>query len=176
MHAPERPPLFGISAPLMGIPSLDPSHFIISHSRNGWNQQPIQPNFPPLQKPHPCTNINSQVPVSPPPLSFNTSTGEKLTDFVGSAFYVAPEVLQHSYGPEADIWSMGVVLYILLSGSPPFHDEERTEIFRKIETEEVHLDWGPWRRVSEGAKDLVHSMLNRDPSQRITTAQIKSML
>ncbi|KAJ8762225.1 hypothetical protein K2173_007381 [Erythroxylum novogranatense] len=92
-------------------------------------------------------------------------------DFVGSAYYVAPEVLKRSYGKEIDVWSAGVILYILLSGVPPFWAETEKGIFEAILRGHLDLESSPWPEISSSAKDLIKKMLTRDPKRRITAAQ-----
>ncbi|CAL9135084.1 unnamed protein product, partial [Musa textilis] len=58
--------------------------------------------------------------------------GDVFRDVLGSAYYIAPEVLRLNYGPEADIWSAGVIVYILLAGVPPFWAENDEGIFAAI--------------------------------------------
>ncbi|XP_039021974.1 calcium-dependent protein kinase 1-like [Hibiscus syriacus] len=101
-------------------------------------------------------------------LSIFFKPGEKFTDVVGSPYYVAPEVLRKHYGPEADVWSAGVILYILLSGVPPFWDEEEQGIFEQILHGDLDFESDPWPSISESAKDLVRRMLIRDPKKRLT--------
>ncbi|XP_031491245.1 calcium-dependent protein kinase 17-like [Nymphaea colorata] len=105
-------------------------------------------------------------------LSVFFKPGQVLTDVVGSAYYVAPEVLKRHYGPEADIWSVGVMLYILLCGVPPFWAETERGIFDAILQGHIDFHSDPWPNISKGAKDVVRKMLNPDVKQRITAFQV----
>ncbi|TVU14899.1 hypothetical protein EJB05_38396 [Eragrostis curvula] len=104
-------------------------------------------------------------------LSVFIEEGKVYKDIVGSAYYVAPEVLRKNYGKEIDVWSAGVILYILLCGSPPFWAETEKGIFDAILVGQLDLQSAPWPSISESAKDLIRKMLNRDPQRRITAAQ-----
>ncbi|MCO5588008.1 hypothetical protein L7F22_041962 [Adiantum nelumboides] len=101
-------------------------------------------------------------------LSVFFKPGETFRDIVGSAYYVAPEVLRRNYGPEADLWSAGVLLYILLSGVPPFWAESEQDIFKEILEGSVDLTSDPWPSISSGAKDLVRKMLKKEVKERLT--------
>ncbi|KAL6197931.1 hypothetical protein ACLB2K_027723 [Fragaria x ananassa] len=105
-------------------------------------------------------------------LSVFIEEGKVYRDIVGSAYYVAPEVLRRSYGKEIDIWSAGVILYILLSGVPPFWAETERGIFDAILEGVVDFESQPWPSISDGAKDLVRKMLTRDPKKRITSLKV----
>ncbi|XP_076902493.1 calcium-dependent protein kinase 26-like [Bidens hawaiensis] len=98
--------------------------------------------------------------------------GQVFTDVVGSPYYVAPEVLLKYYGPEADIWSVGVIIYVLLCGVPPFYADTEEDIFEEVLHGKLDFSIDPWPNISEGAKDLVKKMLVRDRKKRITAHEI----
>ncbi|XP_027345135.1 calcium-dependent protein kinase 17-like [Abrus precatorius] len=105
-------------------------------------------------------------------LSVFYKEGETFKDIVGSAYYIAPEVLKRKYGPEVDIWSVGVMLYILLCGAPPFWAESEHGIFNAILKGHIDFTSDPWPSISPAAKDLVRNMLNSDPKQRLTAQEV----
>ncbi|GMI76515.1 hypothetical protein like AT5G24430 [Hibiscus trionum] len=96
---------------------------------------------------------------------------QRLNDIVGSAYYVAPEVLHRSYSVEADMWSIGVITYILLCGSRPFWARTESGIFRSVLRADPNFDDSPWPSVSLEAKDFVKRLLNKDHRKRMTAAQ-----
>ncbi|XP_024390926.1 calcium-dependent protein kinase 34 [Physcomitrium patens] len=98
--------------------------------------------------------------------------GERFQDLVGTAYYIAPEVLRKDYGPEADVWSAGVILYILLCGVPPFWAETEKGIFDAIMRGTLDFTSDPWPRISDDAKVLVKGMLNPDVNARLTAQQV----
>ncbi|KAB1993894.1 hypothetical protein ES319_D13G063500v1 [Gossypium barbadense] len=105
-------------------------------------------------------------------LSVFFKPGEVFTDVVGSPYYVAPEVLLKCYGPEADVWTAGVILYILLSGVPPFWAETQQGIFDAVLKGYVDFDADPWPLISDSAKDLIQKMLCSQPSERLTAHEV----
>ncbi|KAL8204852.1 hypothetical protein R6Q57_010475 [Mikania cordata] len=98
--------------------------------------------------------------------------GQVFTDVVGSPYYVAPEVLLKYYGPEADIWSAGVIIYVLLCGVPPFYADTEEDIFEEVLNGKLDFSIDPWPNISESAKDLVKKMLVRDRKKRITAHEV----
>lgn len=93
---------------------------------------------------------------------------------MGSAYYVAPEVLHRSYSLEGDIWSIGVITYILLCGSRPFWARTESGIFRAVLRADPNFDDVPWPSVSPEAKDFVKRLLNKDYRKRMTAVQALS--
>ncbi len=120
--------------------------------------------------------------------SENGGTKVKLTDFgiahilrqgeegdlemVGTPLYVAPEVLlRKPYGCAADMWSLGVIVHILLTGFPPFDDDNIVALINKVKTGVLRYNEKEWEDVSSMAKDFVVGLLKRNPRERMTAAQ-----
>ncbi|BAT99979.1 calcium-dependent protein kinase 28-like [Vigna umbellata] len=100
--------------------------------------------------------------------------GKRFQDIVGSAYYVAPEVLKRKSGPESDVWSIGVITYILLCGRRPFWDKTEDGIFKEVLRNKPDFRRKPWPTISNGAKDFVKKLLVKDPRARYTAAQALS--
>lgn len=110
-------------------------------------------------------------------IDFGTSCFKTLTmikEKAGTAFYIAPEVLDNFYNEKCDIWSLGVIMYILLCGEPPFADIDEDEIFIKIKKGEFSMTKPIWSKVSSQAKDLIGKMLQKDPKLRLSSEEVLS--
>ena len=95
-----------------------------------------------------------------------------LTTQCGTPGYVAPEILEGTpYDERADMWSVGVILYILLGGYPPFIESTQRDLFRKIRKGEYEFDEEYWGTVSSEAKELIGSLLRVDATKRLTAQE-----
>ena len=92
----------------------------------------------------------------------------------GSFYYNAPEVVGKKYDQKCDIWSCGVIMYILLCGLPPFQGESDQEVITKVKRDEPKFTGSIWNSVSKEAKDLIKQMLQKDPKCRPTAAKVLS--
>ncbi|KAL4353763.1 hypothetical protein GQ457_06G018640 [Hibiscus cannabinus] len=92
---------------------------------------------------------------------------------VGTPYYVAPEVVMgRSYNEKVDVWSAGVILYVMLAGVPPFFGETAPEIFEAVLRGNLRFPPRIFRSVSAEAKDLLRKMICRDVSRRLTAEQV----
>jgi len=95
-------------------------------------------------------------------------TSDTLNDWCGTPEYQAPEVVKRQgYGLKADMWSVGVIMYIMLAGIPPFKDGNRLRLYSKISKGEYSFPDENWKCVSEEAKDLIKRLLCVDPAARL---------
>ncbi len=104
-------------------------------------------------------------------LSTKFVTELQMKDIVGTPFYVAPEVLEGVYTNACDVWSVGVILYIMLSGKTPFSGETSSEVLMKVAKASVFFPERHWHNLSNEAKDLISKMLEKDPQSRLTAKQ-----
>lgn len=98
-------------------------------------------------------------------------SSERLSEIVGSRLYMAPEVLRKEYSMKSDIWSAGVIMYILFTGKPPFYSGSSGLLHHKILYKEVEFKDPVWMRVSESAKELIKGMLNKNDVVRVSAQE-----
>ena len=90
----------------------------------------------------------------------------------GTPNYVAPEILNNEpYGKPVDMWSIGVITFILIGGYPPFDDDNQRKLFKKIKKADFDFDPEYWGNVSDEAKDLIKNLIRVNPNHRLTAEQ-----
>jgi serine/threonine protein kinase len=127
-------------------------------------------------------NDSSDVKIVDFGLSKTFTPGETCKEPFGTLCYVAPEILlQRSYDKAVDLWSLGVIMHLMLSGTLPFDDKDDREIAKKTIYQEVTLSHPNWDKVSDDAKDLVLStnillnligLLTKNRRERITLEHV----
>ena len=96
---------------------------------------------------------------------------KKLSGIIGTTFYCSPEVVKNNYDFECDEWSCGVLMYILLSGFPPFEGSTEKEVFDKVLNDTPDLDIPELNHVSNRCKNLISKLLEKDPNKRIKSSE-----
>ena len=90
----------------------------------------------------------------------------------GTPTYMSPEIVNRlPYGTKSDMWSVGILLYILLGGYPPFIDDDQAELFRKISNCDYEFYPEEFNKVSDDAKDLISSLLEVNPKKRLSARE-----
>ena len=111
-------------------------------------------------------------------IDFGTSgklkNGEMFNLNVGTPLYISPEVLNNKYNEKCDIWSCGVIMYMMLSGQPPFKGDNDEEIYQSIKEGKYNFDDEIWDEISSDAKDLIKNLLIKDINKRYSARKALS--
>ncbi|CAE7772389.1 CPK2 [Symbiodinium pilosum] len=94
-----------------------------------------------------------------------------LTTKAGTPYYVAPQVLSGKYDQSADLWSCGVIMFVLLCGYPPFFGDSDKEVLSKVRMGNFNFNPADWKNVSEDAKNLIRNLMRMNPRERFTADQ-----
>ena len=92
------------------------------------------------------------------------------SEFQGTSYYIAPEIFAKKYNEKCDIWSVGVVFYIIIVGYAPFNGRNNNEIFNNITQNSVHFERDDWKMINPKVIDLIKKMLLKNPDKRISAA------
>lgn len=108
-------------------------------------------------------------------IDFGTATecpaGKTLKTKIGTLMYMAPQVMMGRYDRQCDMWSVGVILFILLSGEPPFNDRTDEGLILKVRTGKLAFASETWNDISDDAKDLIRNLIRMDAKQRFSAGQ-----
>jgi calcium-dependent protein kinase len=104
-------------------------------------------------------------------LSCKYEPNQVLTTKAGTPYYVAPQVLAGKYDQLSDLWSCGVIMYVMLCGYPPFFGETDAEVLSKVRLGNFSFNQADWKNVSEDAKNLIRMLLKMNPRDRHTAEQ-----
>ena len=109
-------------------------------------------------------------------IDFGTSLvydpSRNLDEKLGTPYYIAPEVLNKNYDSKCDIWSCGVITYILLSGVPPFNGQSDQDIMKKVRQGSFSFEDKAWEKISDKAKDFISALLTYNKDERPTAEEL----
>ncbi|CAG9328945.1 unnamed protein product [Blepharisma stoltei] len=104
--------------------------------------------------------------------SCRTNFDKKMRTMIGTANYIAPEIIEGDYDSKCDIWSAGVILFFMLSGERPFRAEDENSLLIKVSKAKYKFDSPRWNEISSEAKELIGKMLTKDPELRPTAKEV----
>ena len=111
-------------------------------------------------------------------IDFGTSgklkNGEMFNLNVGTPLYISPEVLKNKYNEKCDMWSCGVIMYMMLSGNPPFKGDNDEEIYQAVKEGKYNFDDEKWDEISGEAKDLIKNLLIKNMNKRYSAKKALS--